>query len=78
MHTPAILDEKIDLYLARGLTFGDQDLDEDEFLRVIRVPLPQLVEDVMQGRITDGKTQVAILKVNEILRREQAEKGEPQ
>ena len=76
--TPAILDEKIDLYLARGLTFGDQDLDEDEFLRVIRVPLPQLVEDVMQGRITDGKTQVAILKVNEILRREQAEKGEPQ
>lgn len=74
--TPAILDEKIDLYLARGLEFGEQSLDEDEFLRVDRIPLSQLVEDVMSGRITDGKTQVAVLKVAEILRREQAQKGE--
>lgn len=67
--TPAILDEKIDLYLAEGLTFGERDLDDDEFLNTVRIPLSDLVEDVMQGRITDGKTQVAILKVNEILRR---------
>ena len=67
--TPAILDEKIDLYLAEGLTFGERDLDDDEFLNTVRVPLSDLVEDVMQGRIADGKTQVAILKVNEILRR---------
>ena len=67
--TPAILDEKIDLYLAEGLTFGERDLDDDEFLNTVRVPLADLVEDVMQGRIADGKTQVAILKVNEILRR---------
>lgn len=67
--TPAILDEKIDLYLAEGLTFGERDLDDDEFLNTVRIPLSELVEDVMQGRITDGKTLVAILKVNEILRR---------
>ena len=67
--TPAILDEKIDLYLAEGMTFGERDLDDDEFLNTVRVPLSDLVEDVMQGRIADGKTQVAILKVNEILRR---------
>ena len=67
--TPAILDEKIDLYLAEGLTFGERDLDDDEFLNTVRVPLADLVEGVMQGRIADGKTQVAILKVNEILRR---------
>ena len=67
--TPAILDEKIDLYLAEGLTFGDRDLDDDEFLNTTRIPLATLVEDVMEGRITDGKTQVAVLKVNEILRR---------
>ena len=67
--TPAILDEKINLYLAEGLTFGECDLDEDEFLRTERIPLSQLVEDVMAGKIADGKTQVAILKVNEILRR---------
>ena len=43
--------------------------DEDEFLRTERIPLSQLVEDVMAGKIADGKTQVASLKVNEILRR---------
>ena len=74
--TPAILDEKIDLYLAEDLQFGDTDPDEDEFLEIERIPLPALVEDVMEGRITDGKTQVAILKVQEILRRRALEKGE--
>lgn len=67
--TPAILDEKIDLYLAEGLTFGETDPDEDEFLELERVPLCELVDRVMSGEITDGKTQVAILKANEILRR---------
>ena len=67
--TPAILDEKIDLYLAEGLTFGETDLDEDEFLNTVRIPLSELVDRVLAGEITDGKTQVAILQVNEILRR---------
>ena len=72
--TPAILDEKVDLYLAEGLSFGETDLDEDEFLEVERIPLSKLVEQVMNGEITDGKTQVAILKVNEILRRRAEQK----
>ena len=67
--TPAILDEKIDLYLAEGLHFGDTDFDDDEFLNIVRIPLPELVDQVLAGKITDGKTQVAVLKVNEILRR---------
>jgi ADP-ribose pyrophosphatase len=71
--TPAILDEKIDLYLAEGLTLGETDPDEDEFLELERVPLCELVDRVMSGEITDGKTQVAILKANEILRRREME-----
>ncbi|MBQ9131217.1 MAG: NUDIX hydrolase [Clostridia bacterium] len=67
--SPAILDEKIDLYLAEGLSFGDVDPDEDEFIEPARIPLPQLVDQVLSGEICDGKTQVAILKVNELLRR---------
>ena len=74
--TPAILDEKIDLYLAEGLTFGENDLDDDEFLESFRVPLSVLVDQVLAGEITDGKTQVAVLKTNEILRRRAAQKGE--
>ena len=41
--------------------------DNDEFLNFEAVPLVDLVEDVMNGRITDGKTQVAILKAARLL-----------
>lgn len=62
----AYSDEKISLYLARGLHFGEQHLDDDEFLNIEAVPLSQLVDEVMSGEITDGKTQVAILKAAKI------------
>ena len=65
--SPAYCDERITLYLARGLTQGQRHLDEDEFLNFEEVPLSNLIEDVMAGRITDGKTQVAILKVARLL-----------
>ena len=58
----AYTDEKITLYLARGLHLGEQKLDDDEFLNIEAVPLSQLVDEVMSGEISDGKTQVAILK----------------
>lgn len=67
--TVAILDEKIDLYLAEGLTFGDTDFDDDEFLEIVRIPLSKMVDMVLAGEITDGKTKVAVLQTNEILRR---------
>lgn len=73
--TPAILDERIDLYLARGLTFTKTDPDDDEFLITERIPLKTLVEMVMNGEITDGKTQVAVLKANELLRAEKAKES---
>ena len=67
--SPAILSEKIDIYLAEGLTFGKTDFDEDEFIEIERVPLSALVEEAMEGKIMDGKTLFAIFKVNELLRR---------
>lgn len=65
--TCAYCDERITLYLAKGLSLGTRHLDEDEFLNFETVPLSDLVDAVMDGRITDGKTQVAILKVARIL-----------
>ena len=67
--SPAILDEKIDMYLAEDLTEGETDFDEDEFLSTVRIPLADLVEDVMAGKIPDVKTQAAALRVWELLRR---------
>lgn len=58
----AYSDEKISMYLARGLHRGEQKLDKGEFLNVVQVPLDELVQEVMDGRITDGKTQLAVLK----------------
>ena len=67
--SPAILDEVIGLYLAEGLTAGEQDLDEDEFLSNVRYPLTQLVDEVQKGNIPDGKTQAAIMRTADLLRR---------
>ena len=64
---PAYSDEYISMYMARGLHAGERDLDEDEFLDVFTVPLKDLVEDVMAGRISDAKTQTAVLKAARIL-----------
>ena len=61
--TPALMNEKIHLYLAEGLTFGERELDEDEFLDVEPMPLRELCDMVISGRIKDAKTQIGILKV---------------
>ncbi|MBQ8297643.1 MAG: NUDIX hydrolase [Ruminococcus sp.] len=65
--TPAYNSEITHIYLAKGLHFNDQNLDDDEFLDVIRVPLSEAVEMVMNGELKDGKTQIAILKAARIL-----------
>lgn len=68
---PAYTDEKISMYLARGLHKGERDLDEDEFLNIIEVPLEDMVKDILDGKIIDGKTQLAILKADAFLKNHQ-------
>ena len=63
----AYCDERVTLYLARGLAIGQRHLDEDEFLNFEAVALETLVEQVMDGTVTDGKTQAAILKTARLL-----------
>lgn len=58
----AVLDEKIHLFLARGLTQKNSHPDEDEFLRVEKLPLETLVQSILDGSVPDGKTQAAVLK----------------
>lgn len=54
--------ETIHIFLARGLTFGEQDLDEGEFLGVTKMPLKQAYEMVMKNELPDAKTQLAVIK----------------
>lgn len=58
----AYTDEVIHMYLAKGLTYGSTHFDDDEFIEFETVPLKELVDDVMSGKIKDGKTQTALLK----------------
>ena len=71
--SPAILDERIRLYLARGLTFRTPHTDEDEFLEVFRMPLEELVREVVAGNIPDGKTQVCAMRVYHMFKNEEEE-----
>ena len=54
--TPGFTDERIHLYMATGLSFGPANPDEDEFLNVDLVPLDELIDAVLDGRIEDSKT----------------------
>lgn len=60
--SPGYCGEVIYMYLATGLTFGDTEPDEDEFLNIKKIPLKTAVSMVLEGKIKDAKTQTAILK----------------
>ncbi len=65
--SPAIVSERIHMYLAEDLSFGERELDDDEFLDVEFIPLDELYEMVMKGEIEDAKTEIAVLKLKAIL-----------
>lgn len=65
--TPGYCEEKLNIYLARGLEFVGQNLDEGEFLNVKKYSLDELYSMVMDNKIYDAKTAIAILKAKEIL-----------
>ena len=64
--TPALINEKLYLYLAEDLSFGEMKPDEDEFLTNERIPFSRLFDMVMSGEIQDAKTQIAVLKTAKI------------
>ncbi|MBQ4602833.1 MAG: NUDIX hydrolase [Clostridia bacterium] len=67
--SPAILEERITMYLATELTKTETNLDEDEFLEVFRMPLEEAYERVMANEFADAKTQLCILKAYNILKK---------
>ena len=70
MHTSnSVTDEYGVAYVAQDLEFGKAQPEETEELIVRRLPFSEAVEMVMSGEITDALSMIAILKVNEWLRR---------
>ena len=60
--SPGFCDERLYLYLARGLHTGTAHPDPDELLKVERIPLEELAARILRGEITDAKTVAAVLK----------------
>lgn len=65
--TPGYCTEKLSIYLATTLTYKGQHLDPGEFLNIEKYPLDTLYDMVMNNKIRDCKTAIAILKVKAIL-----------
>jgi ADP-ribose pyrophosphatase len=59
--TPGFTDERIHLFLATELVPGTSNLDEDEFMEVVRVRLSQALAWIEEGRIVDAKSLVTLL-----------------
>ena len=66
----AYANERIELYLARKLTAVGRQLDEDEFLEVLHVPVSEALAWVRDGRITEAKAVTGLLWADKILRGE--------
>lgn len=59
----AYSEEVIHLYLAEDLVEGEQNLDDDEALDVLKMPFDEVYEMAVHGKIADSKTLAAILMV---------------
>jgi|SRR5690606_14841903 ADP-ribose pyrophosphatase len=55
--------EYIHLYFTRDLIYSPLAQDRDEFIEVVRLPLPEAVRLIEQGEIVDSKTIIGLLKV---------------
>ena len=59
--------EFIDIWFARGLTLGERQLDQGEFLDVFTATPVELLEWCRDGRVTDAKTLTAALWLQNVL-----------
>ena len=60
-------DERIEIFLARGLTHVGADLDHEEFLEVTSMPLDRALSAVIEGLITDAKTITALFWAERVI-----------
>ena len=59
--SPGVLDEKLHLFFAEGLTAGPAAPEPDEELEAVTVPLADAVGMCLSGEIKDAKTVTALL-----------------
>ena len=68
--TPGFCNETIHIYMAQGLSMGETDYDEDEFINVEWIHIDDLCDRILRGEIEDSKTIASLMMTREILLRE--------
>ena len=65
--TPGFCTEQISIYLATELSQHEAHADQDEFLRLQKMPLDEAVNRVMAGEFRDAKTCLGLLMAARVL-----------
>ena len=65
--TPGYCCEKLNIYLARKLEFVGENPDDGEFVEVEKYHIDELYNMVMENKIYDTKTAIAILKAKMLI-----------
>ncbi|MER3422092.1 MAG: ADP-ribose pyrophosphatase [Nitrospiraceae bacterium] len=60
---PGFTDEVMHLYKATGLMRSTQNLDSDEVLEVVEMPLEKAIDQIRNGTIRDAKTIIGLQSV---------------
>lgn len=63
----AYSDEHLELFLARGLVAGEAKLDDGEFIELFTATVPELLEMVKTGQVTDVKTIIGAFWLEKIV-----------
>ena len=63
----AYSDEHLDIFLARGLTEGERQLDDGEFLETFKASVPDIMNRIRAGEITDVKTVIGAFWLEKVL-----------
>ena len=59
--SPGFCEEKMWVYLATELSEGDQALEDDEIIDVVRLPIADALEMITSGEIEDAKTIIGLM-----------------
>lgn len=65
--TPGYCSEIIRIWACRIDGYCEMNLDEGEFLDIEKIKFSEALEMVLSGKIKDGKTQIAILKTEQLI-----------
>lgn len=59
--SPGFLEEKMWLYLATDLKETQQNLEDDELIEIVRVPIRRALQMITDGEIEDAKTIIGLM-----------------